>query len=72
MSKEKDGLIRMRKLLSRRHINTANKIKSLSNRLIQYNMQADREEMIRKEGEKIGLCYALKALDKTCQTEMKL
>lgn len=70
--KQKDELIRMRKLIVRRHQFAGRKAKSLSSRVAQFDVKEEREEMLRKEGELAGLCYALKVLDKTCQTEMPL
>jgi hypothetical protein len=72
MNTDKDTLVRMRKLLTRRHMRAIRKIKSLSSRYLAFNQSQDKEEMLRAEGEKAGLCYALKVLDKACQTEMTL
>lgn len=72
MSTEKDNLVRMRKLLTRKHTATIRKIKSISARVISLGLKEDEHEMVKRMGEKEGLCYALKVLDKTCQTEMSL
>lgn len=72
MKENQDTFVRMRKLIARRHINVTRKIKSLSSRIIKVDLREDREEMTKKEGEKAGLCFALKVLDKMCQTEMTL
>lgn len=72
MSTEKDELVRMRKLIVRKHLSAGRKAKSLSARVLATPVAEERDEMLRLVGEMRGLCYALKVLDKTCQTQMLL
>lgn len=68
----KDELVRLRKLLTRRHQAANRKVLKLSAADVRNENDDSREERLRKEGEKSGLCFALKALDKICQTELAL
>lgn len=65
--KKRDEFVRMRKLLERRHIQVALAAKRCSARLIATPTQELRDEMLLKEGEKNGICYSMKVLDKACQ-----
>ena len=68
----KDEFVRLRKFLERRHMFVSRKIKTLSSDLIKCATSELRQELHAAEGERNGLCYALKALDKACQTKMEL
>lgn len=70
--KEKDELVRIRKLLFRKHKAVITKLKTANARFTRFGLEDDRLEQLKREGEKEGLCYALKTLDKICQTEMAL
>lgn len=66
----KDEFVRMRKLLTRRHQSAGRRVLKLSAADVRNNTQENRDEKLRKEGEKAGLDYALKVLDRACQMEM--
>lgn len=66
---DRDSFITMRKIINRKHSQTVVKIKRLSAKLIETPSTEVREELLRCEGEKRGTCFALKVLDRECQTE---
>lgn len=70
--KPKDEFVRLRKLLEYKHRATDRGVLKLSKDLMLEVVKEKYDEMLRKQGEKRGLCFAMKALDKACQTTMDL
>ncbi len=67
----KDEFVRLRKLLEYKHRAAERGVLKLSKDLVIDVAKEKYEEMLRKQGEKRGLCFAMKALDKACQTTME-
>ena len=68
----KDDLVKLRRVLQRRYQNIGRTILRLSSRIAKVPVQEDIDEMKHKRGEQEGLGFALKCVDKPCQTEMAI
>lgn len=72
IKKKEDSLIRIRTILSKKHISLGRAAKKAALKHLKFGFAEDYQEALVKDAEKKGLCFALKVLDKACQVEMSV